>query len=98
MDGQDSEEPMARQGRTVDLLGDQPCCGINGAGTDGPRELTWTPGSWSGWGSGPPRPTSALRALTYRSLDNPSVLCFCFPKYCDNNFMVIILIKSIRQN
>lgn len=43
-----------------------------------------------GRGSGPPRPTSALRALTYTSLDNPSVLCFCFPKYCDNNFMVII--------
>jgi len=30
--------------------GDRPCCGIAGAGADGPRGLTWGPGAWAGWG------------------------------------------------
>lgn len=93
-DGQDSVEPMARQGRTIGAR-----CGITGAGTDGPQGADMGPSKVGGplrRVSGTWRPTSATKALT--SLDNPAVLCFCFPKYCDNHFMVIILMKSIRQN
>lgn len=33
--------PKASWGRAVQA-GDQPCCGIGGAGADGPRGLTWS--------------------------------------------------------
>jgi len=47
--GPSSATSTARQGRLW-RAGDWPCCGITGAGADGPVRLTWGPGLWAGWG------------------------------------------------
>jgi len=80
-------EPMAGQGRAV-RAGDQPCCGIAGAGTDSLRELTRGPGPCVGWGSPGEgmRDTGVLRALTHTSPDNSAVLSLAFL----NNMLIIL--------
>lgn len=68
MDGQDSVELVAGQGGTVGS-GEQPCCGITGAGADSPGGLTWGTGLWVGGGEPQVRElSSALRALALTTL------------------------------
>lgn len=66
----DSMGPMEGQGRAVGT-GNQPCCGMTGAGADGAKLEPWAMGRVGGslecW-AGTNRPGSACRALTAESL------------------------------
>lgn len=49
---------------------EQPCCGIFGAGTDGPRGLTWHPRTWSSGGQfGGPGLGHSVLLVSSRALD-----------------------------
>lgn len=77
MDGRDSVEPWPGRAGLWDLQ-NGPAAGSLGQGL-GLGELPWGPEPWASLegalerGSGPSKPTIAVRALTYTSPDNPIV-------------------------
>lgn len=94
MDGKDSVEPMARQGRTVGPA-DWPCCRITRAGivSLGAAIGFWALGREGGTlerGSGPPKPTSVCQSGHWHTWLQTVVLCSDFD-FAFQNTVIIIL-------